>query len=291
MEFDWNALGTAVGSGLWASLIVIGMLGILRLVAVRFVRGNSEILHTHQRRWINTIKNGTLIFGLLLLVLIWAPQLQTFALSLTAIAVAIVISFKEMILCITGGFYRAVTKPFVVGDWIICGDIGGEVVSVDPISVKIEQIDRGEEHSYRFTGRTAHIPNSLFFTTNILNANFLKNYRYEKFSINMPSTTALRVSQMEGICLDAFNPLYEPYKADAQAYLRKVKRVSGVDFPATGPDIQTTTSDLGHFDIEISAFVPTAKLAEIRPEYMRRALDDLYQQQAALTPNDDTAQG
>lgn len=275
MESVMSAAGW-LGSGLWATLLVIILLLVAKAVLIRVVRGKSEILKTSQRRWINSIRNGILILGIFLLVMIWAPQLQTFALSLTAIAVAIVISFKEMILCITGGFYRAATKPFEVGDWIICGEIGGEVVSMNPISVKIEQVDRGEGKSYQFTGRSVHIPNSSFFTTNILNANFLKSHRYEDFIFVIPNTTPLSVAEMEAIALKEFQTLYDPMKKEAEQTMRKVRRVSGIDFPMGAPSAQIDTTELGHFRITLSALVSTPKLADFRAQVNKTVLSALY---------------
>jgi small-conductance mechanosensitive channel len=66
---------------------------------------------------------------LLGLVLIWAPQLWTFALSLAAVAVEIVVATKEMILCISGSLMRASPRAFSVGDWIEVADVRGEVTA------------------------------------------------------------------------------------------------------------------------------------------------------------------
>ena len=90
---------------LLTSVIFIAFLWSLQVLLIRMVRGKKEVLSKDQRRWINLIKNGIIVSVLLALVLIWAPQLQTFALSLTAFAVALVVATKEMILCIKLGFF------------------------------------------------------------------------------------------------------------------------------------------------------------------------------------------
>lgn len=78
------------------------------------------------------------------------PEIETFALSITAIAVALVIATKELILCVSGALYRASSKAFQIGDWIEIGPHFGEVVDHGIGSTTLQVVSR---HDCAFTGR------------------------------------------------------------------------------------------------------------------------------------------
>lgn len=85
---------------------------ILLLLLIRLGVGHAILSRTKaaphlQRRWTTPVRNLLLFLGLIGLALISAPQLQTFALSLTAVAVAIIVATKELILYLSGSFLRA----------------------------------------------------------------------------------------------------------------------------------------------------------------------------------------
>ena len=111
---EWGAL-LSFGS-IFTSVLLIITVVVTRGFLIRRVRKDSEVLAKDQRRWIIRIKNTAAIVTLLGLVLIWAPQLHTFAISIAAFAVALVVATKEMILCLTGAIMRATSQPFKVGD-------------------------------------------------------------------------------------------------------------------------------------------------------------------------------
>ena len=54
---------------------------------------------------------------LLGLAMIWAAQIQTLALSMFAVAAAIVVATKELIMCLSGSILRSVTKQYSIGDY------------------------------------------------------------------------------------------------------------------------------------------------------------------------------
>ncbi|MDZ7811403.1 MAG: hypothetical protein U5L11_16880 [Arhodomonas sp.] len=62
------------------------------------------------------MRNLAVIIAAIGLVLIWLPALHTFALSITAFAVALVIATKELILA-SGTVLRTLSRPFEIGDW------------------------------------------------------------------------------------------------------------------------------------------------------------------------------
>ncbi len=68
--------------------------------------------------------------------LFWNTEINEFALSLTAIAVAVVVASKEIILCFTGSIQRASSRSFRIGDWIEVGNTRGEVIEHNLMATK-----------------------------------------------------------------------------------------------------------------------------------------------------------
>ncbi|GAK84261.1 small-conductance mechanosensitive channel [Vibrio ponticus] len=108
-------------------------------------------------------KNGSFATIVLLLFILWQSEINEFALSLTAIAVAVVVASKEIILCFTGSIQRASSRSFRIGDWIEVGKLCGEVIEHNMMATVIQEIDL-YHGQYHFTGKTATLPNSMFFT-------------------------------------------------------------------------------------------------------------------------------
>ncbi|RKW30239.1 MAG: mechanosensitive ion channel family protein, partial [Kingella sp. (in: b-proteobacteria)] len=63
----------------------------------------------HKRRALVVSRNVSLIAILFGLLMVWGSQIQTFALSMVALAAATVVATKELIMCLSGSLLRFVT--------------------------------------------------------------------------------------------------------------------------------------------------------------------------------------
>lgn len=232
-------------------MLVVG----LRTVLIRMARGKHDVLGKERRRWVTRIKNGTFVVVFIGLAMIWAPQLQTFALSLTAFVVAFVIATKEMILCFTGSLLRMSTQPYKVGDWVTIDSVMGEVVDIDAFTTRVEEIDH---KTLQYTGKKITIPNAKLFTTQVENKNFIKNYMF------MDIALAVQCGDIDPS--DIFNRFQDivaghiaPLRADADSFMKRVSRKAGIDFRDASPSFGMRTSDLGHYIFTTRICVPTAQ--------------------------------
>ncbi len=266
--------GNILVTGAVTTAVVTGALLILRFFLVRAIKGKAEILDKDQRRWINRINNATTILILICLVFIWAPQLHTFALSLTAVAVAVVLTTKELLMCLTGGFLRATSKPFDIGDWITVDGLTGEVMKITAMTTMVEEIDVVGK-TYQFTGRTIQIPNSKFLTVNVENANFIKSHIYYDVPIAVQyaelDPAKLR-AELENITEKHFAPLRE----DAVKFNKRVERKAAVDFADPEPQFFVKTTELGHNIFTVRMFVPTQQAARISAEITQDFLSYIH---------------
>ncbi|WP_306302216.1 mechanosensitive ion channel domain-containing protein [Shewanella marina] len=164
------------------TLLIILFITIIRRLVLAKIRGEELFLTEEQRKWMSRTKNGAFSIIVLLIFLLWKSEISEFALSVTAIAIAIVVASKEIILCVTGSIQRASSRSFRIGDWIEIGKLCGEVIDHNLMATVIQEIDL-HHGQYNYTGKTATLPNSMFFTYAVKNLNFMKRYVYHEFSI------------------------------------------------------------------------------------------------------------
>lgn len=269
MTFDpgtWTlppALGAA-SPDLVASVLLVLVLWVARMIVVKLIRMRSDLAPHIVRRWTATSRNVFLFLLLLGLVLIWAPQLRTFALSLAAVAVAVVVATKEMILCVSGSLMRASTRAFSVGDWIEVSGVRGEVVDHTLLATTIQEF---QPNSFHYTGRTAVVPNSVFFASPVRNLTVVRDHTFHGFSITVEPDAGLPAREAEIAAIVERH--YGPHREEAARANARIERRSGVDILDPESRIRLSTTDLGKARVTVSLFCPT-RLAETLEDAITR---------------------
>ncbi len=288
LDIDWASVrGFFTASSMLTSLMSIAAVMFGRRLLIRRVWRDSEVLAKEQRSWIIRIKNGSAILLVVGLVLIWAPQLHTFALSIAAFAVAVVVATKEMILCLMGAIMRVTSQPFKTGDWISIDGVTGEVVDLDAFSFRLQEVDM-KGKSYQFTGRTVVIPNGKIFSSNVENANFFKSFIFEDIKIAVqyadidPEAASAALAKIT-------EKYFIPFRTEAQAFNRKIRRRAGIAIGLAEPSYDLSTSDVGHYHFSVRVFVPTQAAASVRADITRDFLAFIYKQRKALQAKKEAA--
>jgi small-conductance mechanosensitive channel len=241
---------------LGASILLFLVLWISRMIVVQLVRIRTDLPPYVLRRWIVSSRNVVLFLLLIGLVLIWAPQLRTFALSLAAVAVAIVVATKELILCVSGALLRASTRAFTVGDWIEVAGVRGEVVDHTILATTLQEF---QPNSFHYTGRTAVVPNSLFVTAPVRNLTVVRDYTFHTFALTFEPD--LDLTGLEAEAARIVETHYGPHREDAARANARIERRSGVDILDPESRVRLSTTDLGKYRLTITLFCPT-RLAE-----------------------------
>lgn len=288
-----------LSNGFVSSLVVIGILMGVRTLTVRLIRGKDEMLSDDQRRWITRTKNIIWAMMVLSIVLIWAPQLRTFAVSLAAIAVAVVVATKELILCISGSLVRMSSQPFQVGDWVRIGNTCGEVVDMDIFSIMLEEIDH-DGKTFGYTGKSVSLPNSVLLTTPVENLQVMKRFLFKEFNVTV-NHADMDPQALSDKLQSIAQSKFEPYQKEATARIRKVERKVGIKLDRPEPEIYMRTTDLAHYVFTVKMFVPTREAHKIATAVTREflghvnalrvqiAADEKAAQDAAQTPANDGA--
>lgn len=159
MEHLDRLIEIATSRGLVTTFLILTAAVIGRWTIRRFIVKNDALSPTLKAKWGKLAQNLIVFLTLFALVLEWAPQLRTFALSLTAVAVAIVIALKEIILCLTGAVMRT-SSSVKVGDVIDIQGCKGRAVELTLLSTIIAQLNDDDLP----TGRRITLPNSVFLS-------------------------------------------------------------------------------------------------------------------------------
>ncbi|MCC6873770.1 MAG: mechanosensitive ion channel family protein [Sandaracinaceae bacterium] len=177
--------GNLIATG---ALVVI--LLVARSIALRAI-GRAARDDATRVRWASTARNITLLVFLLGSVGIWATELRTFAISVVAIAAALVLATKELILCVSGTVLRTTAGSFSVGDRVELAGVRGDVIDTSLFTTTILEIGAGHQR----TGRSITVPNSVLMSQAVVNETFMDEYVLHVITIPMASGAGWKRSE------------------------------------------------------------------------------------------------
>lgn len=271
-------IGDLATNQLGASVILVVAAIVTRSAVNHYLSRREDVEADRQRRILSNLRNALGLIVVIGLVLIWAPALRTFALSLTAFAVAIIIATKELILCISGSILKAGSGSMRVGDWIEVNALRGEVVDQTLLSTTIQELGK-ESYAFEFTGRTIVIPNSVFLAAPVTNERLHKRFVFHSFGMVCEAGLDL-----EGVCTALVSSI-ESDMADqmevARRYVSMMEKRAGIGLREPEVQIKLTTTNEGKARITVTAFVPTGEATRIEQRAMKAGLAEVRKQQAA----------
>lgn len=221
-------------SNVLASATLIAVLFFIRFLGGRALkRGGFPPLVV--RRWAAGLRNVLIVIAMIGLVMIWAPQLRTFALSLTAFAVASVIAMKELILCISGSALRTLSRAYSVGDYIEIGGKRGEVMDFNLLVTRLREFE-GQEGSFHRTGRDIILPHSLLFT----------------LPVRVEGHAGGDVRHVFSMTFEPDANLFAEQAVIEQAAIEAYKATATADADAPSLTVSVSTSDIGKHRLKVA---------------------------------------
>lgn len=237
-------------------IVIIAIL--LKLLTNRLARHRRNRKEQDNRHVSHSIRHLINLVTVLLLLFVWSTEIQNFALSIAAFAVAIVLAMREFIQSIIGFFYLVTTRPFRVGDWIQVDGNVGEVAEIDWVKTTILELDM---NTYRMTRRVIYLPNSKLVTSAIKNLNFIKRYVTHHFDIVRKESVNgfLFYDDLYQRCVDYCSDFYDV----ALRYNSIIERKLDAKIFGPDPEIRFSTTDIGDFKASIKLFCPTELAIEL----------------------------
>lgn len=257
-SFQQRLLGTL---GLVASVLVLRAL-VLRIVRARRLASDAVGLRWHLR--VGQAAALALTVGL---VFIWAPQLHSLALSAVAIAVAVVIATKEILMCVSGAILRASTDAYTVGDRIEIEGVRGDVIDYGLLSTTVLEI--GPAH--KRTGRSIVFPNSLLLAQPLVNEAFTKEFVLHTFPVHMKACEDWHAA--EAALLAVAHEVGERYRVQTEHQFGRIAREHGLRPGSVEPRVSMRLPDAD--TVTFLVRVPTAarEKGAVEQEIVRRFLE------------------
>jgi len=258
-----EAAGDSAAGKLAVTALILLVVVAARWSIVRLVRGSTDYLSDRQRWWISAVRNLATVLGFVAVVALWSREIGDAALSVAAVAVALVIATKELLLCLAGALWRQVAAPFSIGDWIEIGGHSGEVIETNPMSIVLQQIDPVD---MELTGRLISAPNSLLLSQPVLNNSFRKRFTYLDFAITAEPTADVAAARdaVEAAVLAAG----ADYAETARRYAARIEKSTGAHLPDPAPRVTLATTDLAKIVLRVTVFCPRERVAQIRAAAM-----------------------
>lgn len=257
-----------------SSVILALMLLFLHIIGGRYL-GKLEAPDSQtRRRWLVSLRNACILLLLAGFFVIWATQLRTLAFSLVAFAAAIVIALKEIILCLSGGMLRTISRSISIGDRIEIKDFRGDVIDMTLLTTRILEIGPGERIHQR-TGRVIVIPNSLFLSESVRNETFTDDFVLHVFEVVIKLTPDWE--RAESILLRAALEECAPWIEEARVYMKNLSRLHNLDVANVEPRVNIVVTDPEKLSLLLRLPVPTKNRGRVEQEIVRRFLREYVQ--------------
>ena len=266
---EWFSIDSSVTLDGLKSLILLLFLIIVRALAVRWIAGNPTLSMESKRRWVVTTRNSVVFAFLIGLVIIWAHELQAFAVSLVALAAAMVLATKELILCWSGAALRVGGKVYAVGDRIQIAGYRGVVLDHDVFATKLLEIGPGQS-AHLYTGRVAVFPNSLLFTNTLIKEN--PDQEYGLYTLVVPIKADDDWRKAECTLVEAAKAECAPFMEEAVRQMKLLEQANLLEAPSPEPRITIQLPESGKLHLVLRFPAPDRGRSRIEQAILRRYL-------------------
>lgn len=231
---------------------------VLRQAIVRL-----PILPDQKRRARKTSAYGSILALFVLLLVVWADELREAALVLSAFAVAIALSTKELLMCITGWWLKLAGGHFRVGDRIRIGAYNGDVVDYGLLTITLLEVDPGQER----TGGVLTIPNSMLLVEAVVNQTLAFSFQWHSVLIKVPQE--LDWQKAETALLEAGREIWAEFDAEAEGQAEQLTHRFASQPDAREPEVFLGHGEDGKQTLELRIGLPVRQEYPVEDKILR----------------------
>lgn len=271
---DWAShLERGLVIDIMRSILLVLLLVLSRMGLQRALGSNPNLPVESRRRWSVNIRNGLIGLGLVGLVTIWAKELEALAVSLVAVAAALVLATKELIMCFAGSFLRAMGNSYGLGSHIEVAQYRGRVVDINLFSTTIMEIGPAHE-AHLLSGRAISFPNSLLLTNPVIRENYMGEYVVHMITVPMgwaisPTVgLALLKEVAEKVCL--------PHVEAARRHMERIEARHLVDTPSVDPILSVQPIDDKIYRMLLRVAIPARERQRVEQAILKEFLDRVH---------------
>lgn len=272
MEF----LEKFITTKLIATVVLVVLLWAARAFTGRYIRRSKRDWTAQQRlRWISSTRTAVFALMVLSVIFLWGETIQGFAVSVFAIAFAMVFSVKELCMSFNGSIVRIRGKFFEVGDRIEVGEIRGDVIDTTLLSTTVEEVGHGAA-SHLYTGNRISFSNSLFLKHPVKNESFLASYYM--IHVEVPLNRNERWKEGKRILQKIAEEEAAPYLEQARRRMRQLERSRGMELPSVEPRIIISLPEEEKIVLHLRMPSPMHLKERLEQVILIRFLEQFYQE-------------
>lgn len=230
----WFSESYVINNGVTTLLFLFSLI-ITRIFLTRTIRRVDKPWSAEQRlRLIGYVRSfffGVLVLGLLY---IWGEQVHNFAVSIFAIAFALVFSVKELFMCFNGSLLRLRGNLYNLGDRIEINGMRGEVIDMNLLSTTLLESDPHTKNHHH-TGRIVVFPNSFAMNHFVINESFIDHFLFHNLKVPLHLNEDWK--KAKELLLGIAKEECAPYLEMARKRVTEVARHKSIDLPSVEPRV------------------------------------------------------
>ena len=256
------------------TLLFVFTLILLRTMVRKAILQRNSLEPETKRRWLGSVRNVALLIFALGITMIWGHEIESFAVSLVAVAAAFVLATREMLLCVLGSVYRTTNDLCRIGDWIEIDGIKGQIMDMNLFSTSLVEsnqacVEKGN------VGRAITIPNSMFFSQPVFNESRLGNFVTQTVHIQLQRDDNWELA--EQILLESGNQIISEYADKLARNAHKVTHIYALEAPLQHAHVRLLLNDIDHVSLLLQMPCPFGKSAQIEQRILREFLRKMPQ--------------
>ena len=254
--------------GQWDKAIITALVvGLALLASNLWARYLSRGEISAEKRRIHLVWARNIIWfaALLIIVSVWASTIAGFALSVAAVAGAILIVSKELVMCVHGYLYVTMVRPYKIGDVIEFNHLHGRVVDIDMFATTLVELDRAGQR----TGKVAEFPNGMLLTHPLINSSPNGAYVLHAIQIPMPEGLAHDLDRIEATALATGDQVTAAWRDEAMAHFRKASEENFIALPSGKTKVSWDFSNPEHLVLVVRVACPIEQRAKVEQALFR----------------------
>jgi small-conductance mechanosensitive channel len=265
--------------GQWEKVILTAFLiGLALLASHLWARYLSQGEISPEKRRLHLVWARNIIWfaALLVIVSVWASTIAGFALSVAAVAGAILIVSKELVMCVHGYLYVTVVQPFKIGDVIEFNQLHGRVVDIDMFATTVVELDKSGQR----TGKVAEFPNGLLLSHPLVNSSPNGAFALHAIRIPIPERFTQDLDRIEAAAAAAADQATADWRDDAMDHFRKSSEANFIALPSGKTKVSWDFSDPEFLVLVVRVACPIGERAKVEQAVFR----DLWRALVATAP-------
>ncbi len=266
-EFFSGLMSAGISGNVIATIALIGVIVLLRWLIVRSIVESDRVPSEHRRRLLASVRN--LMIGLLLIgvILIWGNEIKAVAISVLAVAAAIVLATKELIMCVSGSLLRTGSHSFKIGDRIEVNGIRGDVFDTTLLTTTIFEVGPGP-NAHQSTGRTIQLPNSMFLSQPVINETATDHYVLH--SLVIPLKITEDIAAAEHALITAARAECGGFLDIARKNMEQIGKSQGIEALSVEPRISIHLPEPERVNLMLRFPVPAQRKGRVEQAILRR---------------------